>query len=421
MRLITRICVAKKGENMPRSKKKITAQNKKPEPGRAANGMGSLRQKTVKGNTYWVGRFSVRDSETGKLKQHSVSGKNKTEVEKRLRKALVEAEEGTYVEPSKMTVGQWLDIWLETYLSSVRPYTVLSYTQHVNNHIKPALGEIRLDKLHTHSIQQFYNRLGMANGDKPGLSPKTVQNIHGVLHKALQQAVKIGYLRINASDACELPRAEKTEIKPLSEEEIQTFMKTIKGHKFETVFLVLMFTGIRRGEVCGLTWDHVNFERNTIYINRQLQQIPGQSGVFQLTPTKSGKGRTITAAAFVMDALRQYKVQQTEARLKAGPDWQDEGFVFTNHLGRHLSPNTVYNNYKRLMASIGLPQARLHDLRHTYATISLDAGDDIKTVQENLGHHTAAFTLSQYAHSTEKMKTESAARMDQFIKGVSGA
>ena len=171
----------------------------------------------------------------------------------------------------------------------------------------------------------------------------------------------------------------------------------------------------------SLTWDHVNFERNTIYINRQLQQIPGQSGVFHLTPTKNGKGRTITAAAFVMDALRQYKVQQTEARLKAGPDWQDEGFVFTNHLGRHLSPNTVYNNYKRLMASIGLPQARLHDLRHTYATISLDAGDDIKTVQENLGHHTAAFTLSQCAHSTEKMKTESAARMDQFIKGVSGA
>ena len=170
-----------------------------------------------------------------------------------------------------------------------------------------------------------------------------------------------------------------------------------------------------------MTWDHVNFERNTIYINRQLQQIPGQSGVFHLTPTKNGKGRTITAAAFVMDALRQYKVQQTEARLKVGPDWQDEGFVFTNHLGRHLSPNTVYNNYKRLMASIGLPQARLHDLRHTYATISLDAGDDIKTVQENLGHHTAAFTLSQYAHSTEKMKTESAARMDQFIKGVSGA
>ena len=167
----------------------------------------------------------------------------------------------------------------------------------------------------------------MAHGDKPGLSPKTVQNIHGVLHKALQQAVKIGYLRINASDACELPRAEKTEIMPLSEEEIQAFMKTIKGHKFETVFLVLMFTGIRRGEVCGLTWDHVNFERNTIYINRQLQQIPGQSGVFHLAPTKSGKGRTITAA----------------------------------------------------------------------------------------------FILSQYAHSMEKMKTESAARMDQFIKGVSGA
>ena len=406
---------------MPRKKKKITPQNKKPEPGRKANGMGSLRQKTVKGNTYWVGRFSVRDPLTGKLKQHSVCDKDPTEAYNKLIQAQVEVNQGAYIEPSKMTVEQWLDIWLKTYLKSVRPYTVLSYTQHVNNHIKPALGEIRLDKLKPHMIQQFYNSLGIAHGNKPGLSPKTVQNIHGVLHKALQQAVKIGYLRSNASDACELPRAEKTEIKPLNEAEIQAFMKAIKGHKFETVFLVLMFTGIRRGEVCGLTWDHVNFEQNTIYINRQLQQIPGQSGVFHLTSTKNGKGRTITAATFVMDALRQYKVQQTEARLKAGPDWQDEGFVFTNKLGRHLSPNTVYNNYKRLVASIGIPQARLHDLRHTYATISLHAGDDIKTVQENLGHHSAAFTLGQYVHATEKMKQDSANRMDQFIKGVSGA
>lgn len=406
---------------MPRKKKKITSQNKKPEPGRKANGMGSLRQKTVKGNTYWVGRFSVRDPLTGKLKQHSVCDKDPTEAYNKLIQAQVEVNQGAYIEPSKMTVEQWLDIWLKTYLKSVRPYTVLSYTQHVNNHIKPALGDIRLDKLKPHMIQQFYNDLGKAHGNKPGLSPKTVQNIHGVLHKALQQAVKIGYLRSNASDACELPRAEKTEIKPLNEAEIQAFMTAIKGNKFETVFLVLMFTGIRRGEVCGLTWDHVNFERNTIYINRQLQQIPGQSGVFHLTPTKNGKGRTITAAAFVMDALRQYKVQQTEARLKAGPNWQDEGFVFTNKLGRHLSPNTVYNNYKRLVASIGLPEARLHDLRHTYATISLHAGDDIKTVQENLGHHSAAFTLGQYVHATEKMKQDSANRMDQFIKEISGA
>lgn len=198
-------------------------------------------------------------------------------------------------------------------------------------------------------------------------------------------------------------------------------MKAIQGHRFEVIFLVTLVTGLRRGEVCGLTWDCVNLERGTIHINKQLQQVPGQSGNFHLTPTKNGKGRTITVASFVVDALKRCKVQQAEARLKAGPDWRDEGFVFTDEIGHHLSPNTVYYNYKRLMASIGLPKARLHDLRHTFATTSLRAGDDIKTVQENLGHATAAFTLSQYAHVTEEMKQASAERMNQFIKGVSGA
>lgn len=263
-----------------------------------------------------------------------------------------------------MTVGEWLDIWLETYLGGVRPYTVLNYTQHVNNHIKPALGKVRLDKLNTHTIQQFYNDLGTAHGDKPGLSPKTIKCIHGIFHKALQQAIAIGYLHSNPTTACELPKAERKDIKPLDDDAIRAFMEAIQGHRFEVLYLVTLFTGLRRGEVCGLTWDCVDLDRGTIFINKQLQQVPGHSGEFRLTPTKNGKGRMITPAAFVVDALKRHKVRQTEARLKAGPLWQEEGLVFTDEVGHRLSPNTVYHNYKRLVASIGLPEARLHDLRH---------------------------------------------------------
>ena len=118
--------------------------------------------------------------------------------------------------------------------------------------------------------------------------------------------------------------------------------------------------------------------------------------------------------------MKRHKVRQTEARLKAGPLWQEEGFVFTDEVGHRLSPNTVYHNCKRLVASIGLPEARLHDLRHSYAVASLRAGDDIKTVQSNLGHHTAAFTLDVYGHVTEEMKRASADRMEKFIQSVSG-
>ena len=394
--------------------------------GRAANGNGTIRKKTITKNgteyTYWEARCTVRyDPGTGKQRQKSITGKTQKEVAQKLKQMSLDVDNGTYQEPSKMTVGEWLDIWLETYLGGVRPYTVLNYTQHVNNHIKPALGKIRLDKLNTHTVQQFYNDLGTAHGDKPGLSPKTIKCVHGIFHKALQQAIAIGYLHTNPTAACELPKVELKDIKPLDDDAIRAFMGAIQGHRFEVLYLVTLFTGLRRGEVCGLTWDCVDLDRGTILINKQLQQVPGHSGEFRLTPTKNGKGRMITPAGFVVEALKRHKVRQTEARLKAGPLWQEEGLVFTDEVGHRLSPNTVYHNYKRLVASIGLPEARLHDLRHTYAVDSLRAGDDIKTVQSNLGHHTAAFTLDVYGHVTEQMKRASANRMEKFIQSVSGA
>ena len=405
---------------MPRKKKKITPQNKKPEPGRKANGMGSLRQKTVKGNTYWEGRFSVIDPLTGKVKQRSVSGKTEAEVYKKMAKAQTEINERTYIEPSKMTVGQWLDNWLTTYLKDVKPYTVLNYTQHINNHIKPALGTIRLDKLETQDIQNFYNDLEVPHDGKPGLSPKTVKCINGVLHGALQQAVDIGYLRKNPTNACRLTKVEKKMVKPLKDAEIRAFLEAIREHRFGVLYLVTLFTGMRRGEVCGLTWDCVNLDCGTILVNKQLRPVPNHPGEFQIVPTKNSKQRTIAVADPIIERLRQYKAQQIEARAKAGVPWRDNGFVFADEAGHHLSPNTVYHNFKRIAASIGLPEARLHDLRHSYAVISIRAGDKMKTIQEHLGHYSIAFTMDTYGHVTEDMQRESVERMNQYIQGISG-
>lgn len=229
----------------------------------------------------------------------------------------------------------------------------------------------------------------------------------------------MGYLRFNPAEACELPRIEKKEMTPLDSKAICAFMEIIRGHRFEAVYLTMLFTGLRRGEACGLTWDCVNLGKGTIHIDKQLQNIPGRPGEFHLVPTKNSKGRTITAAASIVKLLKKQYVQQLEARLKAGPLWQDNGFVFCNELGEHLSPSTVYHQYKRLVASIGRPDARLHDLRHSYAVAALQAGDDIKTVQGNLGHHTAAFTLDVYGHVTEPMKQASANRMEAYIKSIS--
>ena len=412
---------------------------------KSASGAGTIRKKTVKGNgkeyTYWEARFTTGfDPGTGKQIQKSVTGKTQKEVAQKLRQITNEIDSEQYIEPCKMTVREWLDIWQRDYLVSVKPSTALSYSLQIKNHIDPALGAIRLDALSPHTIQGFYNSLareGMMvpkhgkNGKairKDGklvyersapLNPKTVKNIHGVLHKALQQAVKVGYIRFNPADFCELPRVERKEIMPLDANDIAEFTNAIKGNRYETVFLVMLFTGMRRGEACGLTWDCINLDKGTIRINKQLQNVPGHPGEWRLASTKNRKGRTILVPPTIVNLLRKHRLQQNEHRLAAGAAWHDNGLVFCNELGEHISPHTVYDNYKKIVRSIGLPKARLHDLRHSYAVAALQSGDDIKTVQGNLGHATAAFTLDVYGHVTPQMQQASAARMEAFIQSVS--
>lgn len=381
---------------------------------RNAQGGGSIRKRP---DGLWEARYTLgRNPGTGKQIQKSVYGKTQAEVRKKLQQATIAIDEGTYIESAKMTVGNWLDIWLSEYTANLKPHTLKSYATHIKNHLKPALGAVKLSALNTHEIQAFYNRLQKGEDGKPGLSPKTIKNLHGVLHKALSQAVEIGYIKFNAADACKLPRVEKAKINPLEESQITAFLQAIHGHQYERLYLVDLFTGMRQGEILGLTWDCVDFEYGTILIYRQLQKIKGQ---YQFVTLKNDKARRITPAPSVMRVLSEQRRAQTEWRFKAGLAWEKSNLVFTNELGGHLVHFTVYKHFKRIVKSIGIPATRFHDLRHSYAVASLQAGDDVKTVQENLGHHAAAFTLDVYGHVSERMKQESANRMEQFIKGVS--
>lgn len=168
------------------------------------------------------------------------------------------------------------------------------------------MGAIKLEALTTPDIQAFYNGLlnPAAEGVKP-LSPKTIHLINGILHKALQQAVSIGYLRFNPADACILPRVERKELKPMDDMAISRFMAAVQWHLFETIFLVTLFTGMRKGEILGLTWEHVDFGRGSLLVNQQLQRPKTDSGQKEecLVSTKNSKGRQITPAPFVMDTL----------------------------------------------------------------------------------------------------------------------
>ena len=391
--------------------------------GRNAPGTGSIRKKIVHRNgqeyTYWEARLTVGfDAGTGKQLQRSFTGKTQKEVRQRMQAAAVAINTGTYTEPSKITVGEWLDLWSADYLGGVKPFTVISYTNQIRNHIKPALGAVRLEALDTNVIQRFYNSLQSGSQGKKQLSPKTIKNIHGVLHKALQQAVAVGYLRFNPSDACTLPRIVRKELAPLDEEESLAFLRAIQGHPMEDLFKVALFTGMREGEVLGLMWDCVNFENGTILINKQLQREKKKGGRYVFAPLKNDKARSITPAPSIMEVLKRHYAAQQEQRCLAGEAWTESGLVFTNELGDHLAPHTAYSNFKRIAAAIGRPDARFHDLRHSYAVAAIRSGDDIKTVQGNLGHATAAFTLDVYGHVTDQMKRESAARMESYLKEV---
>lgn len=380
---------------------------------RNAQGAGTIRQRA---DGRWEARYTVgRYPDTGKQKQKSIYGVTQKEVRQKLQEICVEIDNGTYAEPAKMTFGQWLDIWLDEFCGGVKARTPALYRGTVEYRIKPALGARRLVALNTATIQKFYNDAMKDTETQKGLSAKTIKCIHGMVHKSLSQAVELGYVKVNASDACKLPRVVKPEIKPLDEEQIAALLEAIHGDPYEKLFIVTLFTGIREGEALGLSWDSVNFESGTILLYQQLQLL---KGTYSLVPLKNDRSRLITPAPFVMDVLKEQRRIQSEQRLLAGPMWEDSGLVFTNDFGQHLARQTVYKHYKNAVKAAGVPDARFHDMRHTYAVTSLEAGDNVKTVQENLGHATASFTLDVYGHVTEQMKRESAERMQSVIQRV---
>ena len=393
-----------------------------------AAGCGTIRKKTVTKNgkeyTYWEARYTVGyDPGTGKQIQKSITGKTQGEVAKKLKEMTAALDAGTYIAPNKTTVAQWMDTWQAEYLGAVKSSTISSYEATIKNHIKPCLGSIKLESLTTQDIQEFYNARQKGDEIRKPLAPKTIKNIHGVLHKALEQAMLNGLIRNNPADPCVLPRRPKQKVKPLNKEQITKLIKALKGHKYENLILTTLFTGLREGEICGLQWDCVNLETGTILVDKQLQSlrkpVRGNQDKYALVPTKNGKEMYLTIAPFVVELLKKEKAKQDANREYYEDLYEESGLVFTDESGHRITPQAAYRAFKLVVIELGMPQARFHDLRHSYAVASLRSGDDVKTVQENLGHATAAFTLDTYGHVTEQMKTESANRMEAFIQSVS--
>ena len=268
-----------------------------------ANGSGTIRKRA---DGRWEGKYSLGyDSKTGKLIRKSVYGKTQKEVRLALSKIVSEMDNGTYAEPSKMKVSQWLDEWLGSYTMNIKPATRSAYEEHIRVHIKPSLGDIPLKQLSTRDIQQLYTTLIKERA----LSPKTVRNIHGVLHRTLEQAKLLGYIRANPADAAVSPRVEKKQVEALDAEDVGQFLTAIRGSKYEYPLFVAVFTGLRQGELLGLTWDCVDFEHGLLLINKQHNRVKGDTE-FRFASLKNDKARVLTAADEVMDVLKLQKQLQ---------------------------------------------------------------------------------------------------------------
>lgn len=370
------------------------------------NCYGNIRKRSAHS---WEGSVYINNE------RKYVYGKTPQDVRKKISGIVLQADLGLLAEESNMLLKDWLDQWITSYVM-VKPNTLSRYEIDIHRHISPALGHIALCDLHAVHIQSFYNSLL-----KNGMSAKSLKNLHSVLHEALERAVIINLISYNVSNACVLPKMKQAEMHPLEGNEIARFLDAIKKDKYEDIYYVALFTGMRQGEILGLTWDSICFERNTIHLHHQLQKqrIRGGGGEYHLVELKNSEDRYIQPAPQVMTVLKRIYKEQENMKCTHGKTWRNNmNLVFVNRRGGHLSSVTVYNHLKVIARLIAKPELRFHDLRHSYATLSLLTGANIKSVSTQLGHATTAFTLDRYGHTTDQMRQDAANRMSDYIQSI---
>ena len=393
----------------------------------SANGLGSIRKRKRKrkdGSVYefWEGRVTTcYDPSTRGQKQISVTGESQEEVVRRMREILsagekkevkaVPVETSNNIAPASLTLSEWANTWIDG-LVGVKASSLYIYQRDLELYIIPYFGKMELQKIEKGDVKRWIKKLS-----EKGLSPKTVKDLHGVLHKLLEEAVEEKKIVCNPAHKCPLPKTEKPELNHFDNEDLAAFLNAIKGHVHEQLYKLALFTGIRENEACGLCWDCVDFRNSRLHIKRQLWRNR-QTGVYSLVKPKDDEIRTLIMPPTVVQILREQQEKESDKQIAVGARWERKGMVFSNPTGGYLSYRTVYDCFKRITRSIGL-EVRFHELRHAYASLALQGGDDIKTVQENLGHATPEFTMKVYAHANQTMKKNSAARMENTIKTLS--
>ena len=364
---------------------------------------------------YWV---ELERGPDGQRRQKSRGGfKTRKDAERAFAELRDEVRRGAYIEPSKLSLNRYLEEeWLPSIEASVRPTTLRNYRDLYEAYVKPTFGRAQLVNVTPARLNAYYAEL-LAGGRRArdgGLSPKTVRNVHSMLHKALSDATRWGHLPRNPVGLAAPPKPARPEMKVWSPEQLRAFVEFTGNDRLAAAWLLLVTTGMRRGEVLGLAWKNVDF------INGRLAVVQSMSVVnyhdVRLVQPKTAKGRrSLALDPTTVASLQAHRVRQLEERLQWSEAWVASDLVFTRENGTTIHPQRMTSWFEHLARDAGLPKIRLHDLRHSYATAALAAGVPAKVMSERLGHASVMITLDTYSHILPSMQEDAANSVAKLI------
>jgi integrase len=359
---------------------------------RRSRGEGSIYYWEIKG--LWVAKITLADG-----KRKTKYAKTQKEVREWLQTSLNQQRQGLLIEKDTITISEYINRFMEDVGKlTLRQRTIEAYSSLIRCHIIPELGSIKLTQLRPDHLQAFYSRKL-----ESGLSRRTVQFIHSILHKALDQALRWGLVVRNVSDLVDPPKPQKQKFTVFTPEQVNIFLNSVKDHRWYLIYVLAIYCGFREGEILGIHIEDCDLKKGIIHVRHAVLSVKG--GLVITDPKTEKSRRSVTVPSFALNVLRSH----IEGL------YRNQGLIFTTSTGKPVSPRNVIRHFKSALKKAELPNIRFHDLRHTSATLLLSAGVHPKVVQERLGHSQISLTLDTYSHVMPHLQDEAAEKMNEIL------
>ena len=383
-----------------------------------------MRGSVIKRGNTWTYVISLGRDASGKKRQKWVGGhRTKNAAEDALVEALERMRTGMWVDPGTTTVGEFIAEWMSVTSSTVLDSTDRAYEQMMRNWVVPRIGNVRLAELtpmHLRSLQRELLASGRVDGTG-GLAPRSVASCRRTLKKVLKDAVRWGVIVRNPMDAVDPPRVVDAEQETWTAAQAHVFLSAVADDELYAMWVLFLTTGLRRGEVAAVMWDDLDVERSTMSIVRNRVSVGRGKAVSTHQPKTRRGRRNVFLDVVTVQALRDHRTAQDHDSRRAGDAWVDSGYIFCGLDGAPLHPDTISSRFKSIIKPLAVPEIRLHDLRHTSATLALKAGVHPKIVSERLGHATIGITLDLYSHVLDGMQEGAAEEIAAVVFGPDNA